>query len=118
LTRSAQPARVFPPRLPTASIRSPSHAASKAGFRRSGPIAHDLIAKDGKTSRRTHDGRKGLKALRTLSAYATNPRPTLAQLSVPDKTNQITAIPDRLDRLAESGKLAGALVALERVLAA
>jgi hypothetical protein len=32
------------------------------------PDRHDLIAIDGKTSRRTHDNRKGLKALYTLSA--------------------------------------------------
>ena len=31
------------------------------------PERHDLIAIDGKTSRRTHDKRKGLKALHTLS---------------------------------------------------
>ena len=36
------------------------------------PGRHILIAIDGKTSRRTHDKRKGLKALHTLSAYATN----------------------------------------------
>ena len=33
-----------------------------------------------------------LKALHTLSAYATNARLTLSQLSVPEKTNEITAI--------------------------
>jgi hypothetical protein len=32
------------------------------------PDRHDLIAIDGKTSRRTHDKRKGLKTLHTLSA--------------------------------------------------
>ncbi len=58
------------------------------------PGRHDLIAIDGKTARRTHDQRKGLKALHTLSAYATNARLALAQLSVPEKTNEITAIPD------------------------
>jgi len=36
------------------------------------PDRHDLIAIDGKTARRTHDRRKGLKALHTLSAYATS----------------------------------------------
>jgi predicted transposase YbfD/YdcC len=60
------------------------------------PERHDLIAIDGKTGRRTHDKRKGLKALHTLSAYAANARLTLAQLSVPEKTNEITAIPDLL----------------------
>src|SRR3954453_2638555 len=38
------------------------------------PNRHDLIAIDGKTARRTHDRRSGLKALHTLSAYATNAR--------------------------------------------
>src|SRR5205085_11435194 len=77
------------------------------------PGRHDLIAIDGKTSRRTHDKGKGLKALHTLSAYATNARLTLAQLSVPEKTNEITAIPELLDDLAETGQLEGALVTID-----
>jgi predicted transposase YbfD/YdcC len=76
------------------------------------PGRHDLIAIDGKTARRTYDRRKGLKALHTLSAYATNARLTLAQLSVPEKTNEITAIPDLLDQLAEAKQLEGALVTI------
>jgi hypothetical protein len=60
------------------------------------PDRHDLIAIDGKTSRRTHDKRKGLKALHTLSAYASNARLVLGQLSVPEKTNE-PAIPVLLD---------------------
>jgi predicted transposase YbfD/YdcC len=77
------------------------------------PDRHDLIAIDGKTARRTHDRRKGLKALHTLSAYATSARLVLAQLSVPEKTNEITAIPDLLDELAEAGQLEGALVTID-----
>jgi len=77
------------------------------------PHRHDLIAIDGKTARRTHDRRKGLKALHTLSAYATSARLTLAQLSVPEKTNEITAIPDLLDALAEAKQLEGALVTID-----
>ena len=77
------------------------------------PGRHVLIAIDGKTSRRTHDKRKGLKALHTISAYATNARLTLAQLSVPEKTNEITAIPELLDHLAETGQLEGALVTID-----
>jgi predicted transposase YbfD/YdcC len=77
------------------------------------PDRHDLIAIDGKTARRTHDRRKGLKALHTLSAYASNARLTLAQLSVPEKTNEITAIPDLLDQLAEAKQLEGALVTID-----
>ncbi|MGX7877228.1 ISAs1 family transposase [Mesorhizobium sp. ORM6] len=77
------------------------------------PDRHDLIAIDGKTARRTHDRGKGLKALHTLSAHATNARLTLAQLSVPEKTNEITAIPDLLDHLADTGQLEGALVTID-----
>jgi predicted transposase YbfD/YdcC len=77
------------------------------------PHRHDLIAIDGKTSRRTHDRRKNLKALHTLSAYATAARLVLAQLSVPEKTNEITAIPDVLDELAQAGQLEGALVTID-----
>jgi Transposase DDE domain len=51
--------------------------------------------------------------LHTLSAYATNARLTLAQLSVPEKTNEITAIPDLRDILAEAGQLAGAVVTID-----
>jgi predicted transposase YbfD/YdcC len=77
------------------------------------PDRHDLIAIDGKTARRTHDRRKGLKALHTLTAYATNAKLALAQLSVPEKTNEITAIPDLLDHLAATGQLEGALVTID-----
>jgi predicted transposase YbfD/YdcC len=79
------------------------------------PDRHDLIAIDGKTARRTHDRRKGLKALHTLSAYASSARLTLAQLSVPEKTNEITAIPDLLDQLAEAKQLEGALVTIDAI---
>ena len=77
------------------------------------PDRHDLIAIDGKTSRRTHDKAKGIKALHTLSAYATDARLTLAQLSVAQKTNEITAIPELLDHLAETKQLQGALVTID-----
>jgi predicted transposase YbfD/YdcC len=77
------------------------------------PGQHEFIAIDGKTARRTHDHRKGLKALHTLSAYATTARLTLAQLGVPEKTNEITAIPELLDQLAENRQLEGALVTID-----
>ena len=77
------------------------------------PDRHEFIAIDGKTARRTHDRGKGLKALHTLSAYATTARLTLAQLGVPEKTNEITAIPELLDQLAEAGQLEGALVTID-----
>ena len=77
--------------------------------RRGLEYAPDFIAIDGKTSRRTHDRRKGLKALHTLSAYATNARLCLAQISVPEKANEITAIPELLD----TQHLDGAIVTLD-----
>ncbi|RAZ91751.1 hypothetical protein DPM33_04465 [Mesorhizobium hawassense] len=57
------------------------------------PGRHEVIAFGGKTPRRTHDRRKGLKALHTLSAYSTNARLSLTQLSVQDKANEITPSP-------------------------
>jgi hypothetical protein len=44
------------------------------------------------------------RLIHTLSAYATNAHLTLAQLSVPEKTNETTAIPDLLDQLAQAGQ--------------
>jgi predicted transposase YbfD/YdcC len=77
------------------------------------PDRPDFIAIDGKTARRTHDKRKGVKALHTLSAYATTTRLVLAQRCVPEKTNEITAIPELLDDLADNGQLKGALVTID-----
>jgi predicted transposase YbfD/YdcC len=77
------------------------------------PDRPDLIAIDGKTARRTHDKRRGIKALHTLSAYATTARLVLAQRSVPEKSNEITAIPELIDDLAEAGQLKGALVSID-----
>jgi len=79
------------------------------------PGRHDLIAIDGETSRRTHDKRKALEALHTLSVYAANARLTLAQLSAPEKINELTAIPELLDYLAEAGQLEGALVTIDAI---
>lgn len=79
------------------------------------PHRPDFIAIDGKTARRTHDRRKGAKALHMLSAYATTARLVLAQKSVPEKTNEITAIPELLDDLAAAGQLKGALVTIDAI---
>ena len=51
--------------------------------------------------------------MHTLSAYATTARLVLAQRSVPEKTNEITAIPELLDDLAETGQLKGTLVTID-----
>ncbi len=56
-----------------------------------------IIAIDGKTSRRSFDTDK--KALHLVTAFATEARLVLAQMAVEEKTNEITAIPDLLDWL-------------------
>ncbi len=70
-----------------------------------------LVAIDGKTSRRTHDRGKGRKALHLVSAWATGERLVLGQEAVDEKSNEITAIPALLARLA----LKGALVTIDAI---
>ena len=69
----------------------------------------DVIAIDGKTSRRSHDRRKGRLPLHTVSARASHQRLVLGQESVAEKSNEITAIPLLLRRL----ELTGALVTID-----
>jgi predicted transposase YbfD/YdcC len=62
----------------------------------------DVIAIDGKTSRRS--GTKGNKdALHTLSAFAARQKLVLGQVKVSEKSNEITAIPKLLDMLSIEG---------------
>ena len=75
----------------------------------------DLIAIDGKTSRRSHDRSAGKAALHLLSAFATREKLVLGQEAVAETSNEITAIPALLDRLAASGQLAGALVTIDAI---
>jgi hypothetical protein len=53
----------------------------------------DIIAIDGKTSRRSHDRRKGRNPLHLVSAWATRQRIVLGQQTTEEKSNEITAIP-------------------------
>ena len=61
--------------------------------------APDIIAVDGKTSRRTHDRGKDRKPLPLVSAWAAGQRLVLGQEATAEKSNEITAIPLLLDRL-------------------
>lgn len=79
------------------------------------PDAPALIAIDGKTSRRSHDRAAGKAALHLLSAFATREKLVLGQEAVAETCNEITAIPDLLDRLAARGALAGALVTIDAI---
>jgi predicted transposase YbfD/YdcC len=65
----------------------------------------DVIAIDGKTSRRSHDRSKGRKALHLVSAWATRERLVLGQEAVDEKSNETTAIPALLARLVVDGAL-------------
>jgi predicted transposase YbfD/YdcC len=65
----------------------------------------DLVALDGKTSRRSHDEAAGRRALHLVSAFATNRHLVLGQEAVEEKSNGIIAIPALLGRLALDGAL-------------
>ena len=65
----------------------------------------DVIAIHGKTSRRTHARGKGREPLHLVSAWATRQRLVLGQQAIDVKSNEITAIPLLLERLAIKGAL-------------
>ena len=71
----------------------------------------DLVAVDGKTSRRSHARSKGREPLHLVSAWASRQRLVLGQEAVGGKSNEITAIPLLLERLA----LDGALVTIDAI---
>ena len=75
------------------------------------PGRPDLVAIDGKTSRRSHDRKNGQKALHLVSAFATTSRLVLGQEAVDEKSNEITAIPALLERI----DLEGALVSIDAI---
>jgi predicted transposase YbfD/YdcC len=77
--------------------------------------APELIAIDGKTSRRSHDRSTGKAPLHLISAFATREKLVLGQEAVTEASNEITAIPVLLDRLAASDQLAGALVTIDAI---
>jgi predicted transposase YbfD/YdcC len=77
--------------------------------------APELIAIDGKTSRRSHDRSAGKAALHLLSAFATREKLVLGQEAVAEGANEITTIPALLERLAAAGALAGALVTIDAI---
>jgi predicted transposase YbfD/YdcC len=69
----------------------------------------DIVAIDGKTSRRAHNRGKGQNPLHLISAWATRQRLVLGQQACAEKSNEIAAIPALLARL----ELTGALVAID-----
>lgn len=65
----------------------------------------EVVAIDGKTSRRTHDRAQDRNPLHLVSAWASGQRLVLGQQACAAKSNEITAIPLLLDRLAIRGAL-------------
>jgi predicted transposase YbfD/YdcC len=90
-------------------------AAFADGVRESWPEKAGLVAIDGKTSRRSHDRRAGVAPLHLVSAFATTARLVLAQEAVPDKANELAAIPPLLERLGAEDGLKGALVSIDAI---
>lgn len=90
-------------------------ACFTAWVRETWPDRLDLVAIDGKTSRRSHDRGAGKAPLHLVSAFATTARLVLGQEAVSDKSSETTAIPVLLERLAASGGLKGATVTIDAI---
>lgn len=90
-------------------------AAFTAWVKETWPERPDLIAIDGKTSRRSHDHAEGAKALHLVSAFATTSRLVLGQEPTQEKSGETTAIPALLKRLADDDGLKGALISIDAI---
>jgi len=90
-------------------------AAFTAWVRATWPDRPEFVAIDGKTSRRSHDRAAGVAPIHLVSAFATTARLVLGQEAVPDKANELAAIPVLLARLAEQDGLCGALVSIDAI---
>ena len=64
-----------------------------------------VVALDGKTLRRSYDRAEGRSPLHLVSAWAEEQRLVLGQLSVADKSNEITAVPRLLEMLSLRDKV-------------
>lgn len=89
--------------------------AFAAWVRESWPGKADLVAIDGKTSRRSHDRGAGAAPLHLVSAFATTASLVLAAEAVPDKGSELAAIPPLLERLGADDGLKGALVSIDAI---
>ena len=69
----------------------------------------EIIALDGKTHRRSHDRKRVVKALHMVSAWACRNGVVLGQVKTQEKSNEITAVPQLLERL----ELKGCIVTLD-----
>ena len=69
----------------------------------------EIIALDGKTHRRSHDRKRGVKALHMVSAWACRNGVVLGQVKTEEKSNEIVAVPQLLEKL----ELKGCIVTLD-----
>ena len=69
----------------------------------------EVVAIDGKTVRRSHDGQAGKRAIHLVSAWASANTLTLGQMKTEEKSNEITAIP----RLLQMLELKGCIVTID-----
>jgi predicted transposase YbfD/YdcC len=90
-------------------------AAFTAWVRETWPDRLELVAIDGKTSRRSHDRSADRGPLHLVSAFATTSRLVLGQEAVADNSNEITTIPLLIERLASNDGLKGALVSIDAI---
>ena len=72
-------------------------------------IDQPVFAVDGKTLRRSHDQRKGLGALHSVSLWASDFGLSLGQVATEEKSPEITAIPELLKRV----DLRGAIITMD-----
>jgi predicted transposase YbfD/YdcC len=92
-------------------------SAFTAWVRETWPDRLEFVAIDGKTSRRSHDRSADKAPLHLVSAFATTSRLVLGQEAVADKTNETSAIPVLIERLAAKDGLKGALVSIDAIAA-
>jgi predicted transposase YbfD/YdcC len=66
-------------------------------------VDRPIVAIDGKTARRSHDARNGLGALHVVTAWAGELGLALGQQACAEKSNEITAIPELVEKIDVRG---------------
>jgi predicted transposase YbfD/YdcC len=90
-------------------------AAFTSWVRETWPDRPELVAIDGKTSRRSHNRSADRAPLHLVSAFATTSRLVIGQQAVAPGGNEITTIPALIERLAVNEGLKGALVSIDAI---
>jgi len=83
--------------------------ALRAAAAKATGVERPTLAVDGKTLRRSHDRRRNLGALHSVSVWASEFGLTLAQAATAEKSNEITAIP----RLLSLVDIHGAIITID-----